>query len=994
MSYIPLVFQNGLPPAINGANLNYIQQGIVANSGLALPVTNNRLMIDELFAIHGVQTQVRGEDSIYAELAGVPPQLSAGTIDRAKIYSDTVTQGTDTVTATNLESDKEGNTPADITECFVKGEEVTIQDAKELINEIVNYNGSDGINDWIEVLATGLVLTNGIMSYTCTGQFGRLENVVGDSASIKDTTTHFILGRIKANTDASLYITGIGDVAKHSGGGQFEVVYGIKTNNTGIDRSLRWGMDYRTSGFDAIELDMNYGLFDIELTTKLLAYLDALGYTTDQQKADYLASEIQTKGAFQTDSIEQHENVIVDEVQKNEFNQFNDNANVTKQVISDEETKFSLPNYGAQDVNRGLTSLSFKENTQYSIEFKHRFDDSAGGTYMKLRIWYTDNSSDDFPIPNTVEATVSLVSDAGKTILDITYTGSGATATDNIFVRQMMIAESSVLEPYVPFNTVKFTTNIQNTYIDGANIYRSNIAVEGDKFKFGGFSVAETIDVSTPETIVNANYQINKGEKITRLANGWMVFALRNLNTDAKIYARKPDGTIVFIGTLGYVNIIDIAITSKENYIHLVVARSGTTNITTGRFDATEGVGGDIFSLPSWAGETQADISNTSMQSCSISISDDGNEMFYAYIANDNPATNSSNVFSNKATLSGQVPTWDTAVKVTTENTSGQNNVNIDTLYREDGTPLIVSILNITSSVSQVQVRRYNGAAWVVLGNPYNGGTHVQTNPRAIFVPAAISVLKNPAYTQGLFVVGFDGKNSISPSVSNIRCRASSDLGVTWFDFGVNFERVTENTSQNQINASPSYNLEGDIFINWNGGLDGGERQLVQIENNVSTGYGSIEILTSVVGGNQNNVNVCGNFHNFDKPLLIWEDEVATDTNFYGVWQEGTTVPVTDIDIRIGITGFEPVTTISGWLYSNNIADVTLDGFLSTRDTGADESYIDLTDAEIEIDEDDNYYTSVGFTPTGGKLAALKYEMTRKATSDDVGIYRVQGAVG
>lgn len=138
MSYIPTIWSNDSPPPINATNLNKIEQGIVDSQkfslSLALPISNNRILIDELYAIEGVNNNVGISDSVFYDFPASTKQLTAGEIDLTKAFSDTVTQGLNTLDITSM-------IVGDITD-FKVGQEITLQDdnGKEVltIQSVVN----------------------------------------------------------------------------------------------------------------------------------------------------------------------------------------------------------------------------------------------------------------------------------------------------------------------------------------------------------------------------------------------------------------------------------------------------------------------------------------------------------------------------------------------------------------------------------------------------------------------------------------------------------------------------------------------------------------------------------------------------------------------------------------------------------------------------------------------------------------------------------------
>lgn len=610
----------------------------------------------------------------------------------------------------------------------------------------------------------------------------------------------------------------------------------------------------------------------------------------------------------------------------------------------------------------------------------------------------TDESGVTFEVPENVakvkyryynNATPITPENITRTQLEL---GSSATTYQNYIIKENLTV-SSVTDGT---KTLGFTSTIQNTYPNGANCYRSNMKVNGQVWNFGAFSASETIDKSTPVQVVNAAYSTdgNGGRKVARLDNGWIVALLYDsifpyytleLTKDnwATKITMKGDGTVSNPER-------GLALETEGNNIHILGATSNSIAFTS--LDATTLNDLDTFPVPI----VETGYNTIDDNSLSLGINEFGGKDKITYgVCGKKPShPNSNNLFARQGTISAGVVTWGSVEQVFTANLSGYNHIDPSVIYSDNDRPSIISIYQ-TASNWFVQTSNYNGSTWDLV-DIYNSGSssYIQGNPSATFMPPSVATLINASYTSGLIIVAWEGKDATDAAENNIRCKASSDNGATWFDFGVTNEKITSGNTLGQSRPTISWNNDGDIFILWRGNTVVTGTQMRLIENTVSVGWCSIEDIDTTLT-TKINANSVNNFHDFEKPLTIWSDSTDGDVKFYGVWTAGTEVEVTDIDIRMNIAPLQSVNDIGAYMnISNNVN--TVDGSVSIVDSVADESYIDLIDSRYAINatnDEVGSFIDPPDTPTAEEKVTLKYSLNRTLTTDVIELTSILGGV-
>ena len=539
----------------------------------------------------------------------------------------------------------------------------------------------------------------------------------------------------------------------------------------------------------------------------------------------------------------------------------------------------------------------------------------------------------------------------GATSADVTNMIDGDVAgfeTGMQVTIQDVSGKERILVDSVSDPTINFKSAIQGTYSAGAYVYRSNL---NDDWSFGG--LIEIIDKTTPVQVVNATYSTegNGGRKQVVLDNGWVVnVAYDSAGQLFRFYVDKHDGagfvplaTDVGSSTNGF------SIASFENTVYYATTRT-TLGVFYG-FDATEGSGGDIGSLPSYQ-TFGIESSQTDTDGMSIVVDPNGDS--HAVWASKNAMyPDSFNIRYSKSSDGGV--TWGSVIQKTTTDTVGQDRYKPSLIYKNDGEYFFGYVFSRT------------GFNDVIAGNTETSSTSIYTATDATYIQDNVSIDK---LSTGIGGATWQGYRASHPSTFHILFSKSDDDGMlawgTEVDVAIGEKpTITRNKDDRWFityeRSGTKYFKYSDDGVTWSAESDG------------------------VAGTDANSVN---NFRNFIQPITVFDG--GSDVQLDGVWI--TTSPATELDIRINIEARTNKANISAFLETNDFDTVTLDGALSIRASGADESYTNTTDVKIDEGTNNMYMSTLnGLSPE--KIATMRYELTRSSTSDAIEIKRVQGGL-
>lgn len=350
------------------------------------PLTDLELRTQEVEDNLAIQTTIGPNGTTYTQRATSNNYATSGTVDFGKIYAETVTTGTDALVATALQVSSDGETPTNLSDCITdEGLEVTMQDSQEVDNSVLNPN-FDGTTDW-SFVGDSFTVSNDIASVT---NGASTNSLLFQSKTFNTGDVYFVCAKVRVtNADCTglslrLFSTIVDTVVPNEN--EYNYLNGIVTASGESDIRVRQLYPSSVVGDGKVmEVDGLAGVFAIDLTeTGLDIYLEALGYTTDEQKETFLVNFIQEKGVFELETLTQKENLTVSDINDGTdtltftsdiVNEYPNGANVYRSNLTDdwEFGKFISPalayeldkafydgnnkNVSAQDANP--TSVTF-----------------------------------------------------------------------------------------------------------------------------------------------------------------------------------------------------------------------------------------------------------------------------------------------------------------------------------------------------------------------------------------------------------------------------------------------------------------------------------------------------------------------------------------------------------------------------------------------------------------------------------------------------------
>lgn len=209
----------------------------------------------------------------------------------------------------------------------------------------------------------------------------------------------------------------------------------------------------------------------------------------------------------------------------------------------------------------------------------------------------------------------------------------------------------------------------------------------------------------------------------------------------------------------------------------------------------------------------------TAVSTCSLAVSQDRTKICAVWTCKSSLYSNSYNIQACRGTIdniSGNV-TFGGASLVSFFNDSTYSFNQPSVIYNSFQRP-IIAVCYIEGSRFGINEYTYDGTGWgstVIV--PLKAINLAQAYPSITFMPSNVSTKINSSYINGLVIVAWHGKDNIDNNVYNIRCKASSDGGQIWFDFGIDGEKITSGNSYFKMNPSVCWNNDGKIFIVWQG---------------------------------------------------------------------------------------------------------------------------------------------------------------------------------
>lgn len=393
-------------------------------------------------------------------------------------------------------------------------------------------------------------------------------------------------------------------------------------------------------------------------------------------------------------------------------------------------------------------------------------------------------------------------------------------------------------------------------------------------------------DRTTPVTVINQNYITSSNARPKFMSNGWIINAVYTTNT-VKIYVSLDNGatfidTTINIGVASTSPIFAIDVLGTSIYI----AQINTTNDVLNFRVYTK----NLDTGTSWTTGTSSAVisSQTSFDSVAIKMLDANTG---AIVATSKNATypNSFNVVFAKTTNGGTAWTKQNGTtgfdQLTTTNTSGIDNTDVDIIYTSASVPYVVYALNQSTTTNNISAQYWNGSTWssvtIFSNNGYN-----QRKPTLL--------LKKYGSNLNRIVIKWEGRDATDTTFYNQRIAYTDNLST----FTVVGKMTTGNTV-NRIGGNMSEDSNGNLYAIYD---DNGTVKY-QISTNDSTTWGS---LTTIATGTT--PTTCDNYAQFENPITLFDG--GSDIKFYGKWSTGGSYNLTlSENVTQSINDQLPITT-------------------------------------------------------------------------------------
>jgi len=415
----------------------------------------------------------------------------------------------------------------------------------------------------------------------------------------------------------------------------------------------------------------------------------------------------------------------------------------------------------------------------------------------------------------------------------------------------------------------------------------------------GGISEdSVTYDRSTPTTVVSSAYTTSSNARPQVLSNGWIVTCANDtVNHKLYFYVNKDNGattpTQLCYSTYTMTN---FAITSYGTRIFCHFTEATYAEFFS--FDATTVTNINI--------NNQTALSNPISigSGCSITVNSIGTELHVSFCEKNSTYPNSFNIRYAKGTISavdGSV-SWGSVEQVTIQNTSGRDFTSPSIII--SNTIPCITFQSSYTAFKDDNTNYVSQSAILLLKRdtslPYNNSTII--NPALVNLWHGKTIYTDSStYTQsspdlisdqnGILWCVWEGLDSTDTGQTNIHCKYSNDGGIIWVNANGVTDKLTSGNVASQNRPSICDNLEGNIWIIWDGQISSTSdmRIIKQITYNGIT-WSEIQNLTTQGSGHDLYPSTVNNYKDFSQPLLIWKDENAS-VKFRGVFIQTTQVP-------------------------------------------------------------------------------------------------------
>lgn len=393
-----------------------------------------------------------------------------------------------------------------------------------------------------------------------------------------------------------------------------------------------------------------------------------------------------------------------------------------------------------------------------------------------------------------------------------------------------------------------------------------------NNIRMSSYKAKTLIDRTTPTTVVNQAYTTkgNGGRKSVRLSDGTLIASARNASTTLYIYRSLDKGETFTsptnINTSGIPN--DWAIVNNKDYIFIILGVGNSTiQVVTHRSRDFAFIRRDNIS-----------VTSTSLGNISATINKEGTEIHVCWSDKNSLYPNTFNIRYCKGIIgSDGKGIWDTATQVTIATNNGYSFESPSIVLDSNDYPLII--------VSYKQSTYYQIRA--IGKNPNLPSTHAGV----INISWKLSIIYPTSFTDqypqtepsvckdndGIIHVSWHGTDNVDTVALNTRYIYSIDDGVTW----INSVKITSGNSWNRGYPSITVDKNNRVFIaiDYKGGQgsfsqislwDVSEKKFIAVTN-YNSGMPSTLI---------------DNTLEFERPLMIFTDNLSGSIKFYGKWYE------------------------------------------------------------------------------------------------------------
>jgi hypothetical protein len=606
----------------------------------------------------------------------------------------------------------------------------------------------------------------------------------------------------------------------------------------------------------------------------------------------------------------------------------------------------------------------------------NKFYDFAGssGAYSAGKIDGTKAFADSI----TAGVNTATITNMNSGLITDFVAGMEVTIQDTTNKEVLII--DSVADPVITFKT-----NIQNSYLNGANIYRSNIKESNGFFEPGDFE-SRIVNVPLLDTGISSWYfQTAWTQQDIKLSNGWLTCKDTGR---AQVYVSKDNLQTFepfFTWGLGYMNYRQLG-----NKILIVESLNNDGIVTYNIVDIDDiDAVTDYKALASTHNIGQT-FTYTRSESVLINVSDT--------IAVLCAQMDDKFVFV-KFELVGETLSVSSYVTAGSANQSSVLNV----FLRSDGVVVALSTDSSTTlSTTSVYAGTYDPVTNAVTGTDTGhdaitgGGTHEASIRFVYLTPEQCALHDLPSSIQANAEIYGAVIEVAKYSDSNLSCKITSanDLSGTWSLFGDN-ETQYIGASLEDADIDVAVDDNGTIWIAYTGPSSGSGAFMYLASKTID------DLVTDnwTVSLNIDFPFSANNQPRFVRPLgepirpIVYATSTTSGYLYAsGEFEYAPKALLLSVDARLNVTPFDTVKDIAGYITMKDVIGSDVQAELSIVQSIDDESYVAISEAPVDLGAKVEFAIFGGVATPGDKVA-LKLGITRTDTADDLEIETILGGV-